>query len=64
MAETLYLGIDVGTSGCRSCLIDATATIRAEASTPLPVPARNGAAIEQDPDCWWTALTANLDRLH
>jgi sugar (pentulose or hexulose) kinase len=59
----LYLGIDVGTSGCRSCLIDAAAVIRAEASTPLPVPARNGAAIEQDPGCWWTALTTTLDRL-
>ena len=64
MAETLYLGIDVGTSGCRSCVIDAAATIRAEACNPLPAPTRNAAAIEQDPDCWWTALTANLDQLH
>ncbi len=64
VTETLYLGIDVGTSGCRSCLIDATATIRAEARTPLPAPARNGAAIEQDPEVWWTALTANLNQLH
>jgi len=64
VAETLYLGIDVGTSGCRSCVIDAAATIRAEACNPLPAPTRNAAAIEQDPDCWWTALTANLDQLH
>ena len=64
MAEPLYLGIDVGTSGCRSCVIDAAACIQAEVSTPLPAPAREGAAVEQDPDCWWAALAENLDRLH
>jgi sugar (pentulose or hexulose) kinase len=63
-AETLYLGIDVGTSGCRSCVIDTTATILAEVSTPLPQPGRNGAAVEQDPEIWWAALTENLDQLH
>jgi len=61
--DTFYLGIDVGTSGIRSCVIDAAATLQAEASTPLPVAARNGAAVEQDPETWWTVLIANLDRL-
>jgi len=59
-----YLGIDVGTSGCRSCVIDAAATLQAGVSTPLPAPVRHGAAVEQDPEIWWTALTGNLDRLH
>jgi len=61
--DTLYLGIDVGTSGVRSCVIDAAATLQAEAGTPLPAATRNAAGIEQDPEAWWTALTGNLDRL-
>ncbi len=58
-----FLGIDFGTSGCRSCLIDARAGLLAEIRTELPLPERNGATIEQDPALWWTALTDNLDRL-
>jgi hypothetical protein len=63
LTEPRFLGIDIGTSGCRSCVIDAAGSIQAEVSTPLPAPGRNGAAVEQDPEIWWAALTANLDRL-
>jgi len=59
----LFLGIDIGTSGCRSCLIDAAAEIQAGIQVPLPPPSRQGAAVEQDPELWWSALTENLDRL-
>jgi sugar (pentulose or hexulose) kinase len=58
-----YLGIDIGTSGCRSCVIDANAAIKVEVRTPLPAPDRSDNAVEQDPETWWTALTANLDQL-
>ena len=58
-----YLGIDIGTSGCRSCVIDTHATIKVEIRTPLPAPVRTGTAVEQDPETWWTALTTNLDLL-
>ena len=58
-----YLGIDIGTSGCRSCVIDADAAIKVEIRTTLPAPDRSGSAVEQDPEIWWTALTANLDQL-
>ena len=60
---TRYLGIDFGTSGCRSCLIDADARIQAEVRTALPAPLRSGSAVEQDPGLWWDALTENLDQL-
>jgi hypothetical protein len=30
---------------------------------PLPAPRRRGAAVEQDPLLWWSALTGNLDTL-
>jgi sugar (pentulose or hexulose) kinase len=58
-----FLGIDFGTSGCRSCVIDTQARILAEVHTALPAPRRNGAAVEQDPALWWDALTDNLDHL-
>jgi len=59
----LYLGIDFGTSGCRACVIDAGQRIVAEARVPLPPPERSGAAVEQDPAIWWSALEAMLAEL-
>ena len=58
-----FLGIDFGTSGCRSCVIDANAAIKVEIRTPLPAPSRSNQAVEQDPELWWAALAANLDQL-
>lgn len=58
-----YLGIDIGTSGCRSCVIDANAAIKVEIRTALPAPQRSGNMVEQAPEIWWAALTANLDQL-
>jgi sugar (pentulose or hexulose) kinase len=60
---THFLGIDFGTSGCRSCVIDAQARLLAEVHTTLPAPLRNGPAVEQDPALWWQALADNLDEL-
>jgi sugar (pentulose or hexulose) kinase len=56
----VYLGIDFGTSGCRGCVIDAGREVLAESRVPLPLPERRGAAVEQDPAVWWTALEALL----
>ena len=47
-----YLGIDIGTSGCRSCVIDANAAIKVEIRTTLPAPDRSGSTVEQDPEIW------------
>lgn len=60
---SLYLGIDIGTSGCRSCVIDTDTAIQATITVPLPPPQRDGAAVEQEPENWWAALAENLDRL-
>ena len=60
---TLSLGIDIGTSACRACVIDSEGRILAETRVGLPTPERNGPAVEQDPECWWQALTDNLDQL-
>lgn len=58
-----YLGIDVGTSGVRACLIDAALQVLDSEHTPLPEPARDGARCEQDPRLWWQALERVLDAL-
>ncbi|HEY9199819.1 MAG TPA: FGGY-family carbohydrate kinase [Gammaproteobacteria bacterium] len=58
-----YVGIDVGTSGIRACLIDAAAETLGTAYTPLPAPIRTNARCEQDPQLWWQALERVLDEL-
>jgi len=60
---SLFLGIDVGTSGCRGCVIDTAGAVRAGHRTALPAPVRSGNAVEQDPELWWTALADTLDGL-
>ena len=58
-----YLGIDIGTSGVRGCLIDRAGRVQAAASVPLPAPVQVDGGFEQDPELWWTALCEVLDRL-
>lgn len=60
--ESLYLGIDFGTGGCRALAIDAAGGIRAQAETPIPLPPQ-GAQVTQDPRGWWRALAATLQDL-
>jgi len=57
------LGIDVGTTGCRGCVLDAQGRELTSARVELPAPLRAGAQVEQDPELWWLALTGLLDRL-
>lgn len=59
----LYLGIDLGTSGCRALAINQAGAISAQAAQPLPAPVRDGARVEQDPALWWQALAATLHEL-
>ena len=58
-----FLGIDLGTSGIRAILIDAAERILAEARTDLPLPLRQGNAIEQDPQLWWQGVNDVMQRL-
>lgn len=61
--ESLYLGIDFGTSGCRALAIDAAGEIRAQAETPIPAPRQQGQEATQDPHDWWRALVTTLQDL-
>jgi len=59
----LYLGIDLGTSGCRAVVIDQAGRPLADTRTPLPDPTRHGPRIEQDPAIWWEAVLDTLESL-
>ncbi len=61
--ESLYLGIDFGTSGCRALAIDAAGEIHAQAETPIPAPHQQGQEVTQDPRDWWRALITTLQDL-
>jgi sugar (pentulose or hexulose) kinase len=55
----LFLGVDLGTSGCRAIVIDAGGTEVARTSVPLPPPDRPApGCAEQDPRVWWEGVRA------
>lgn len=54
--SALFLGIDLGSSGCRAVAIDEAAEPVAAAAVALPLPRRGGAVSEQDPELWWRAV--------
>ena len=51
----LYIGIDLGTSGCRAVAIDDSKVVCAKSTTAVPLPLRKANHIEQDPEVWWQA---------
>ncbi len=61
--DGLYIGIDLGTTGCRAIAVNAAGTMQAEMSAPIPAPVRNNDQITQDPTLWWKAVTGCLQNL-
>ena len=60
-ADARFIGIDLGTSGCRAVAIDRDARQVSEARTGLPDSRRSGdGGSEQDPEDWWQAVTDTL----
>ncbi len=51
-----FLGIDVGTSGCRVCLIDGQGQVRHEQQAALPASLSLGGHLCQAPEYWWQAV--------
>ena len=48
-----FLGIDLGTTGCKSALFKDDGEIAAEAYVEYPLIYKDGGFIEQDADLWW-----------
>jgi sugar (pentulose or hexulose) kinase len=60
-----FVGIDLGTSGCRAIAIDAAGKVLGESRAPLPATRHLAdSGREQDPGAWWAAVLATLDGLH
>lgn len=59
----MYLGIDIGTSGVKTVLMDETDAILASASSALTVSRPHPGWSEQDPHAWWEAVVATLEEL-
>jgi xylulokinase len=63
MAERLVLGIDIGTSGCKSLLIDDRGRVVARATKEYPLSIPKPGWSEQDPEDWWQATKITIKRL-
>jgi sugar (pentulose or hexulose) kinase len=59
-----YIGIDLGTSGCRAVAVNSAGVVLAEQrrSLPAPLTPRDG-WVEQDPLLWWEAVREVLGQL-
>jgi xylulokinase len=60
---TPVLGIDLGTSGVKSVLVDERDHVVAEASAPIALSRPQPQWCEQNPQDWWAAVAATLDLL-
>ena len=59
-ARTLFLGIDVSTTGAKALLMDADGAVVASASTALTVSTPRPLWSEQDPHDWWEGTVASI----
>ena len=55
-----YLGIDVGTSGTKTLVMNSAGKILAEATKKYPLHSPKALWTEQNPDDWWTATVATV----
>ncbi len=61
--EELFLGIDLGSTGCRIIAVNGRGEVRARAEAPLPMAIKKESQYTQDPTLWWKAVTASLQHL-
>lgn len=58
----LVAGLDLGTSSAKLVVVDLDGALVAEASEPYPTRTAPGGVVEQDPEDWWAAACATLQR--
>ncbi|NND98845.1 MAG: xylulokinase [Pirellulaceae bacterium] len=55
-----YLGIDIGTSGTKTLLINEAGTVRAESNVDYPMQQPKPGWTQQDPEDWWNATVKTV----
>ena len=63
LAQSLFIGIDLGTSGVRACAIDENKTLLHMTRSTLPPAQTNEQSITQDAQLWWKATEDVLNEL-
>lgn len=58
-----FIGIDIGTSGCKSIIVDEHGRVEAEAFCSYPLSTPQAGWCEQDPEDWWKAVKLTLSEL-
>ncbi|MFW2374662.1 MAG: FGGY-family carbohydrate kinase [Gammaproteobacteria bacterium] len=58
-----YIGLDIGTSGCRACAIDEHSELIAICSQAMPQPEIVKSRVQQDPAIWWQTVQDLLRQL-
>lgn len=61
--NSLFIGIDLGTSAVRAIAIDETETLQGQARVALPTSHIDGPRVEQEPALWWSAVCECLEAL-
>ncbi|MCA9071237.1 MAG: xylulokinase, partial [Planctomycetaceae bacterium] len=60
---SVYLGIDVGTSGTKTLAIREDGTILASATVEYPLSTPKPGWSEQDPEHWWQACVQSVQKV-
>ena len=63
MADRFIMGIDIGTSGCKTLLIDEQGNVVARAIEEYPLCTPQPGWSEQDPEDWWRAVKDTVRRV-
>jgi len=60
VADTVYLGLDIGTSGVKAILVAGEGDVVAATTTPLALSTPRPGWAEQHPDDWWNATVQSI----
>ena len=60
MADSVYLGLDIGTSGVKAILVAPSGDVVAATTTPLTLSTPRPGWAEQHPDDWWSATVQSI----
>ncbi|MCU1496433.1 MAG: xylulose kinase [Acidimicrobiales bacterium] len=63
MGTEHVLAIDLGTGGPKAALVDSRGHLTAHEFEPTPLELLGDGGAEQDPDAWWAAITAAVQRV-